>query len=76
MRRRKLIYGTGTLISIISTIGIIIALNYLMFRTDIRYDVTEGQFHTASTQTIRVLNNVKDTIEIIGFFKDTGVDRS
>jgi len=76
MRRRKLIYGTGTLISIVSTLGIIIALNYLMFRTDIRYDVTEGKFHTASTQTIRVLNNVKDTIEIIGFFKDTGVDRS
>lgn len=76
MRRRKLLYGTGTLISIVSTLGIIVIINYLFFATDIRYDVTQGQFHTLSTQTIRVLNNVDDEIEVIGFFKDTGVDRS
>lgn len=76
MRRRKLIYGTGAFISVVSTLGIIIVLNYLLFRTDIRFDVTEGKFHTVSAQTVRVLKNVEGEIEIIGFFKDTGVDRT
>ena len=75
MRRRKLIYGTGAFISVVSTLGIIIVLNYLLFRTDVRFDVTEGKFHTVSAQTVRVLNSVEGKIEIIGFFKDTGVDR-
>lgn len=75
MRRRKLIYGTGAFISVVSTLGIIIVLNYLLFRTDVRFDVTEGKFHTVSAQTVRVLKNVEGEIEIIGFFKDTGVDR-
>ncbi|MCZ6528489.1 MAG: GldG family protein [Candidatus Dadabacteria bacterium] len=75
MRRRKLIYGTGAFISVVSTLGIIIVLNYLLFRTDVRFDVTEGKFHTVSAQTVRVLKSVEGEIEIIGFFKDTGVDR-
>ena len=76
MRRRKLIYGTGTFISVVSTLGIIIVLNYLLFRTDVRFDVTQGRYHTVSAQTVRVLNSVDDEIIIIGFFKDKGVDRS
>jgi len=75
MRKRKLIYGTGAFISVVSTLGIIIALNYLLFRTDIRYDVTEGKSHTVSAQTVRVLNSVDDEIVITGFYKDTGADR-
>ena len=76
MKKRKLIYGAGTLISIISTFGVIIALNYLFHRTDVRFDVTEGKLHTVSTQTVRVLNTVEDEILVTGFFKDTGIDRA
>ena len=75
MRKRKLIYGTGAFISVVSTLGIIVALNYLLFRTDVRYDVTEGKSHTVSAQTVRVLNSVDDEIVITGFYKDVGVDR-
>lgn len=74
--RRKLVFGAGTFISVVSTIGIIVAINYLLFRTDVRFDVTQGKLHTVSAQTIRVLNSVEDEIEITGFFKETGVDRS
>ncbi len=75
MIRRKFIYGTGAFISVVSTLGIIIAVNYLLFRTDIRFDVTQGKYHTVSAHTVRVLNSVEDEIEIIGFFKETGIDR-
>lgn len=76
MRRRKLIYGAGTLISVVSTLGIIIVVNYLLFRTDVRFDVTQDKLHTVSTQTIRVLNSIENPIEITGFFKETGPDRT
>ncbi len=76
MRRRKLIFGAGTLISVVSTLGIIIVINYLMFKTDMRFDVTENKLHTVSTQTLRVINNIQDEINITGFFKETGADRS
>lgn len=76
MKRRKLIYGAGTFISLVSTIGIIVAINYLLFRTDIRFDVTQDKLHTVSTQTVRVLNSIEEPIEIIGFFKETGPDRT
>ena len=76
MKKRKLIYGTGTFISVISTLGIIIAINYLLFRTDIRFDVTQDKLHTVSTQTLRVLNSVDEEVVITGFFKDKGVDKS
>lgn len=76
MRRRKLIYGAGTFISVVSTIGIIVAINYLLFKTDVRFDVTQDKLHTVSTQTVRVLNSIDEPIEIIGFFKETGPDRT
>ncbi len=76
MRRKQLIYGAGTLISVVSTVGIIVVINYLLFRTDVRFDVTQGKLHTVSTQTIRVLNSVENEIVITGFFKDQGADRS
>lgn len=76
MRKRKLIFGAGTLISVVSTIGIIIAINYLLYRTDIRFDVTQDKLHTVSSQTVRVLNSVDEDILMTGFYKDTGVDRA
>lgn len=76
MRKRKLIYGAGTIISVISTLGVIIVINYLLFKTDIRFDVTQEKLHTVSTQTVRVLNSVEDEIVITGFFKDKGADKS
>ncbi len=76
MRRRKLVFGAGTFISVVSTLGIIIVINYLLFRTDVRFDVTENKLHTVSTQTLRVINDIEDEITITGFFKETGADRS
>ena len=76
MRKRKLIFGAGTFISVVSTIGIIIAINYLLYRTDIRFDVTQDKLHTVSTQTVRVLTSVDEDIQMTGFYKETGVDRA
>jgi len=76
MKRRRLIYGTNTLVSIISVIGILIILNYIFFRTDYRIDMTEGGLYTVSENTVAVIENINDDVEILAFFKDVGTDKS
>ena len=75
MKRRRLIYGTNALVSLVSTVGIIILVNYISSWTNIRYDVTGGKRHTLTESTVDVLGGLDDDVEVIGFFKDTGKDR-
>jgi gliding motility-associatede transport system auxiliary component len=76
MRNRRLIYGTNALILVISTLGILIILNYMASRSDLRFDLTDTKLFTVSQNTAEVLNELDSPIEIIAFFKDTGTDRS
>lgn len=76
MKRRRLIYGTNALVSILSVCGILILVNYLFFRTDMRIDMTEAKLYTVSEHTTGVIENIDGDVEIIAFFKDVGMDRS
>ena len=62
MKKRRLIYGTNTLVSVISICGILIILNYIVFKTDIRVDLTEGKLYTVSENTVRVIENINDYV--------------
>ena len=76
MKRRRLIYGTNTLVSVISVCGILIILNYIFFRTDYRIDMTEGGLYTVSENTVAVIDNIDGDVEVLAFFKDVGTDKS
>lgn len=76
MKRRRLIYGTNALISVLSVCGILIVLNYIFFKSDVRIDMTEGQLYTVSDHTVGVIENISGDVEILAFFKDVGMDRS
>lgn len=76
MKRRRLIYGTNALVSILSVCGILIVVNYIFFKTDFRIDLTEGQLYTVSENTIGVIENISGDVEILAFFKDIGMDKS
>jgi len=75
MKRRRLIYGTNALVSILSVCGILILVNYIFFRTDIRIDMTDSKLYTVSEHTTAVIDNIDGDIEVIAFFKDVGVDK-
>lgn len=75
MKRRRLIYGTNALVSILSVCGILILVNYIFFRTDIRIDMTDSKLYTVSEHTTSVVDNIDGDIEIIAFFKDVGIDK-
>lgn len=76
MKRRRLIYGTNALISVLSVCGILIILNYIFFKSDVRIDMTEGKLYTVSEHTIGVIENIGGDVEMLAFFKDVGMDRS
>ncbi|MCI0481364.1 MAG: GldG family protein, partial [Candidatus Dadabacteria bacterium] len=76
MKRRRLIYGTNALISVLSVCGILIILNYIFFKSDVRIDMTEGKLYTVSEHTIGVIENIDGDVEMLAFFKDVGMDRS
>ncbi|HVY55484.1 MAG TPA: GldG family protein [Thermodesulfobacteriota bacterium] len=76
MKRRRLIYGTNALVSVLSVCGILIILNYIFYKSDARIDMTENKLYTVSEHTVGVINNIDGDVEILAFFKDVGIDRS
>ncbi len=76
MKRRRLIYGTNALVSVLIIVGILVIVNYMFFRTDFRIDMTEGKLYTVSENTIAVIENINGDVEILAFFKDVGMDKS
>jgi ABC-type uncharacterized transport system involved in gliding motility auxiliary subunit len=55
---------------LIVVVGILVLVNFLNFRHHKRSDFSEGQMHALSAQTLKVLNNLEQNIEVIGFFED------
>jgi ABC-type uncharacterized transport system involved in gliding motility auxiliary subunit len=74
-RKRFFLYGTNALVLSLIVLGILVVLNYLAYRRDNRFDVTEGKLHSLSDQTIKVVNTLDKEIEVLAFFKEVGVDR-
>jgi ABC-type uncharacterized transport system involved in gliding motility auxiliary subunit len=50
------------------TIGIVVMLNYLSNRYYKRFDVTEGDLHSLSPQSIQIVSELDSEIEVIGVY--------
>ncbi len=74
-RQRFVLYGTNAFIFTLIILGIIVAVNYLGFRHDSRFDVTQEKLFSLSDQTIKMLKGLDKDIEILAFFKEVGTDR-
>jgi len=63
-------YGTTALTVAILVIGILVLLNFLNFRHHKRVDLSANKQFEVSDQTQKVLKNLKQPIQIIGFYQD------
>jgi len=61
-------YGSNALLLSVATIGIVVLVNYLANRYYTRFDVTAGNLHTLSPQSIQVLEGLDQAIEIVGVY--------
>lgn len=68
LNKRKIKYGSNSIILTISVIGIIILINLFTFNNSYRIDMTKNKLYSLSEQTIKVISSLDNEVEIIGFF--------
>ena len=66
--RRTARYGSNALLLSVATIGIVVLANYLANRYYTRFDVTAGNLHTLSPQSIQILEGLDQQIDIVGLY--------
>ena len=62
--------GGMALLTLVLVLGILVLVNFLNFRHHKRFDLTEGHLYALSEQTQKVLGDLKENIQLIGFFQD------
>lgn len=67
--RRSTKAGIDSLLSVILVTGIIILLNIISLKHNIRFDLTSSKKFTLAPQTIEILNGLKPDIEVILFYR-------
>ena len=66
--KKSLKYGTGTIITIILFLGILVVLNLFSLKYFFRIDLTENKEYTLSDSTIKILKGLDDIISIKVYF--------
>jgi ABC-type uncharacterized transport system involved in gliding motility auxiliary subunit len=62
--------GGMALLTLVLVVGILVLVNFLNFRHHKRFDLTEGHLYALSDQTQKILGDLNEDIQLIGFFQD------
>lgn len=65
MSRRQSKYATMAITSVLVMLAILIAVNYLSNRRNARWDLTEGNIHSLSEQSERVLADLDEPLRLV-----------
>jgi ABC-type uncharacterized transport system involved in gliding motility auxiliary subunit len=74
-RQRNARYGAIASISVLVFLGILVAVNYLSFRQNKRWDLTKNKQYTLSDQTVKLLHNLDSPVKFVVFDKSDNFDR-
>ena len=69
-RQRSTQYGANTLVIVLLVIGLLGMVNYLAKRYHQRWDLTSTKQYSLSNQTEKIIESLKDDVEIIHFEKE------
>lgn len=61
-------YGSNTLVMSLAFLGILILVNFMSNRYHRRFDLTASQKYSLSPQTIQILQNLKEPVQVKAFF--------
>jgi ABC-type uncharacterized transport system involved in gliding motility auxiliary subunit len=67
-------YGTMSIISVLVFTGILVAINYLGTRQNKRWDLTANQVYSLSDQTIKILKDLKEPVQVTVFERNDRQD--
>jgi len=69
LKTRSLRYGTNAAVTIGLVLAILIVLNFLNFQHFVRKDLTKDKAYSLSDQTVRILKDLKQDVQITVFVK-------
>ena len=67
-------YGTLSFVSVLVFLGILVAINYLGTRQNKRWDLTANQVFSLSDQTVKILRDMKEPVNIVVFDRTERLD--
>jgi ABC-type uncharacterized transport system involved in gliding motility auxiliary subunit len=76
LSRKSFFYSTNLILIVVLVLAILVLLNTFLSRHNYRLDFTESKLHSLSDQSIQVLKNLKEDVQIKGFFRDGNYGRS
>lgn len=72
---RQARYGANAVILSLSFIGIVVLLNYLAYRHDVKFDLTENKTFTLSEQSRQIVGDLKQEVKVTAFYRATNATR-
>lgn len=76
MKNRFAIKISNQVLLVLLSLAIVLLLNILAYRSGVRFDVTANKMHSLSDQSVKVIANIDEEVEILAFFKEMGLDRA
>ena len=74
-QRRNARYGAIASVSVLVFLAILVAVNYLSFRQNKRWDLTKNKQYTLSDQTGKLLQNLDAPVKFLVFDRADSFDR-
>jgi ABC-type uncharacterized transport system involved in gliding motility auxiliary subunit len=74
-RRRNARYGAIASVSVLVFLAILVAVNYLSFRQNKRWDLTKNKQYTLSDQTVKLIQNLDSPVKFLVFDRADNFDR-
>lgn len=69
LRRRGTRYGLNTAVALFLFLAVVVVVEALAIRHNIRVDLTEGKRHTLSPQSISLLKSLNNEVHAVAFFR-------
>lgn len=70
-RTRQARYGANAIILTLSFVGVVVLLNYVVYRHPLRADLTANKSFSISDQTRKIISGLKDDIQVTAFYSAT-----
>jgi gliding motility-associatede transport system auxiliary component len=67
--RRQMKYGANTLVMVLSGLGLLTAINYVVARNSKSWDLTKNKRYSLSDQTKKILGSLKEDVKVVYFQK-------
>jgi len=75
-KRKSFIYSGNLIFIVVLVLAILVLINYFFSRHHHRFDFTEAKLHSLSDQSIKVLENLKDEVSALCFFREGNISQA